>query len=199
MHSLPTLPNEAFDLIIEQLVISIGIKKAVRLRTVSRAFDSAILQAICVTRVVGMNDLDTPYLAKEMSPALRGKIIEVKSRRFITTADNEQSCEAVVFRANQALDRLLGEDDQELRRRRHESIAGAVQLVYGLNPRDPNHMGGEDGDAIYAAQVEAQNLLRGAVIAGSLPLVKSLLKQQNDKTPSSPVGVKGTTPYFPML
>lgn len=154
---------------------------------------------VCLTQVVDMNDPDTPYLAKRMSPALRGKIIEVKSCRSAATAANEQSCVNVVSRVNQALDRLLGEDGEELRRRRHESIAGAVQLVNSLKPASQSeyiHGDDEHGNSIEAAQVEAQNLFSGAVITGSLPLIESLLKQHSDKMPSGPVGVKGTTPYF---
>ncbi|KAK7979852.1 hypothetical protein PG989_012309 [Apiospora arundinis] len=78
MTGLQAIPNEVFDLIVEPLVVAIGIRKAVRLRTVSRAFDAAILHAICDRQVVDIYDLATPELYKFIGPEIRGRIIAVK-------------------------------------------------------------------------------------------------------------------------
>ncbi|KAK8134904.1 F-box domain and ankyrin repeat protein [Apiospora sp. TS-2023a] len=209
MIKLQSFPCEVHDLIIEQLVIAIGIRKALLLRTVSRAFDAAILHAIVVRQAVDLYDPATPRLADRMCPALRGRIIAAKSRSATAMSAGVKSYVSVVSRVNQTLDGLIVEEDQELRRRRHEAIAGSVIPVRDVDPKADDddddweeeilNMVGRD-PPIDQVQMEAQNLLSGAVIAGNLPLVESLLQQHpNQRFPSSLAGVNGTTPYFPTL
>ncbi|KAK7920159.1 hypothetical protein PG985_008181 [Apiospora marii] len=209
MTELQACPSEVLDLVIEQLVIVIGIQKAVLLRTVSRAFDAAIRHAITVHQVVDLDDPATPCLANRMRPELRGQIIAAKSRSTTATPARVQSYVSVVSRVNQMLDKLLDEEDQELRRRRHEAIAQAVIPVRDVDPETDDeedcvweeirNMVGRDPPRD-DVQVEAQNLLSGAVIAGNLPLLKALLQQHpNERFPSSLAGVNGSTPYFPTL
>ncbi|KAK6825957.1 ankyrin repeat-containing domain protein [Apiospora arundinis] len=71
MTGLQSILNEVFDLIVEPLAISIGIRKAVRLRTVSRAFGADILHAICDRQVVDIYDPATPELYKFIGPEIR--------------------------------------------------------------------------------------------------------------------------------
>lgn len=209
MTELQACPSEVLDLIIEQLVIAIGIQKAVLLRIVSRALDAAILHAIVVRQVVDLDDPATPRLANRMCPALRGQIIAAKSCSATAMSAGVNGYVSVVSRVNQMLDGLLDGEDQQLRRRRHEAIAQAAIPVQDADPETDDeedcvweaihNMVGRD-PPIDDVQVEAQNLLSGAVIAGNLPLLKALLQQHpNKRFPSSLAGVNGTTPYFPTL
>ena len=176
MIDLQAFPDEIFNIIIEHLVIAIGIQKAVLLRTVNQAFDAAILQAICVSQVIDIDDPATPNLASQMVPTLRGKIIAVKSH-FVDVAS--KSYISVVAKVSRTLDTLIGETNEELVKSRRESIAGAVILV--------------DSDPI-DAKVEAQNLLSGAAIVGNLPVLKSLLERNESLSASA--DVNDLTPYF---
>ncbi|KAK6844348.1 hypothetical protein PG995_014458 [Apiospora arundinis] len=133
MTGLQSIPNEVFDLIVEPLVVAIGIRKAVRLRTVSREFDTAILHAMCDRQVVDIHDPATPGLHRRIGPELRGRIIAVKSRSA-AAGDNPASYLAVVARVNQVLDSLIEEDDPESQRRRHEAIAASALPIYRINP-----------------------------------------------------------------
>ncbi|KAI1868397.1 hypothetical protein JX265_007220 [Neoarthrinium moseri] len=169
MDGLRVFPSEVLNLIMEQLVIAVGIRKLLRLRTVNRKFDTAILQTICVSQTVDIDDPATPKLASRMPPTLRGKVVAVKSQFAITSSESYLS---VVAGVNQALDDLMETDSEQLRRSRHETIAGAVLLVRD-HPVDH--------------KIEAQNVLSGAVILGNLPII-ALLLQDTD--------VNGTTPYF---
>ncbi|KAK8039967.1 ankyrin repeat domain containing protein [Apiospora rasikravindrae] len=226
MSGLQAFPGELLEFVLEQLVVIIGIQKAVRLRTVSRAFDAAILHAICVRQVVDIDDPATPCLASRVEPGLRGRIIAAKSRSASATAatgtaDGIKSHISVVATVNQLLDGLLGEDeDPELRRRRRESIAQAVLPVKEVRADDvygspDSHdmvdqlLGkiGPDRDApLDHVLVEGQNLLSGAVVTGNLALLKLLLQQHpnvrlpaSGRLPSRWSGVSGVTPYFPNL
>ncbi|KAK8093588.1 hypothetical protein PG997_000273 [Apiospora hydei] len=226
MIGLKAFPGELLEFVIEQLVIVIGIQKSVLLRTVSRAFDAAIMHAICVRQVVDIDDPATPRLAERMCPALRGCIIAAKSRSASTTAATGtpagiRSHISVVARVNQALDGLLGDDEgEELRIRRHESIAQAVLPLKEV--RADEVFGSPDshdmvdqllvkcsryGDTpLDHVLVERQNLLSGAVVTGNLPLLKLLLHPHPNVRlpargclPSRWAGVNGVTPYFPNL
>lgn len=176
MIDLRAFPADVFLLIIERLVVAVGIQRAVLLRTVGRAFDAAILHAICVSQVVDIDDPATPDLACRMAPTLRGKIVAAKSRSAYATRPSYLS---VVATVNRALDTLTDEAGEELIKSRHESIAGAVNLV--------------DRDRV-DAQVGAQNILSGAAIIGDLSVLKSLL-ERNESSPAL-ADVNGVTPYF---
>jgi hypothetical protein len=173
MANLHALPTEILNAIIEHLVIAIGIQKAVLLRTVSQAFDSAILQTICVTQVVDIDDPATPGLGERMDATLRGKIIAVKSRSANRTSKN---CISVVAKVNSALDVMIGETSQELVRSRHESIAGAVNI---------------DSNDHIDARIEALNLLCGAAIVGNIPILELLLAGGTTSR-----DLNASTPYF---
>ncbi|KAI1840389.1 hypothetical protein JX266_013397 [Neoarthrinium moseri] len=172
MDGLQAFPNEVLNLIMEQLVVAVGIRKLVRLRTVNRKFDTVIMQTICVSQTVDIDDPATPGLASRMPPILRGKVVAVKSRSASASSGSYLS---VVASVSQALDNLIEDSNEQLRRSRHEAVAGTVLLVRD-HPVDH--------------KIEAQNVLSGAVIIGNLPLVASLL-QNNSLT-----DVNGTTPYF---
>ena len=176
MVDLQAFPGEIFNTVIEHLVIAVGIQKAVILRTVNQAFDAAILQAICISQVVDIDDPATPRLASDMVPTLRGKIIAVKSH-FADPAS--KSYLYVVAQVNRTLDNLISETREELLKSRHESIAAAVNLV-DSGPID--------------AKLEAQNLLSGAAIIGDSSVIKSLL--ECDESSSASADVNGLTPYF---
>jgi len=182
MVDLQAFPNEIFNYIIERLVIKIGIQKAVLLRTVNRSFNAAILEAICVSQVVDIYDPATPNLWRSMGSTLRGKVFVVKS---LSTEATSKTHLSVIANVNLKLDTLAGESDEKTTKCRHESVAQAVGLMHCVS-----RWGKEPVDA----KLEAQNLLSGAIIIGSLPLVKSLLASKE----SSPAlaDVNGVTPYF---
>ncbi|KAK2599122.1 hypothetical protein QQS21_005383 [Conoideocrella luteorostrata] len=171
---LQSCPSEILNIIIDHLVITIG-PKAVFLRTVNRAFDSAILDAICVRQVIDSKDI---WWA--MSSAIQGRIAEVKSRSAEAASEDWLS---VIASVNRALDTLTGETDEKLLKQRHEAVAETVYR--GINPPDK----------VCDAKWEAQNLLSGAIIIGSLPIVKSILASRREPSNSLPE-VNGATPYF---
>ncbi|GIZ49128.1 hypothetical protein CKM354_001216500 [Cercospora kikuchii] len=171
---MPTLldcPSEILDAIVEGLVVIIGIQNAVCLRTVCRAFDSAILHAICVSQVVSIYDKATPHLENRMNPKLRGKIYLRQSQTLAKTG--------IISDMNSKLDDLLDDVDTDRRGSRHEAVACAVQLKHNV----------EKGE-----NVEAQNLLSGAIISGELELTRQLLEGRS-KMPFK-AEVDGVTPYF---
>ena len=170
MCDLQALPNELFDIIIEHLVVKIGIYKAVLLRTVNRAFNAAILEAICVKQVVDIDDPATSCLPRRIDPTLRAKIFEVGSRSANVASSTYLS---VVSTVNRTLDTMIAYQDQELVQRRHEAIAGAVFFI-----RDPVH-----------PKIDMLSILSGAAIIGNLSLVKTLLK-------SDDIDVNGRARYF---
>lgn len=124
---LQTLPPEVFDLIIEQLLPMIGIFKAVRLRATSKAFDSAILHAICITQVIDTRDPALKHLLVSMNPKLRGKIIATQSI-FARNAASSRKHVSVVARMTHALQTLTNETNHAIMRRWRESIAEMVNI-----------------------------------------------------------------------
>ncbi|CAK1367618.1 unnamed protein product [Cercospora beticola] len=171
---MPTLldcPSEILDVIVEGLVVIIGIQNAVCLQTVCRAFDSSILHAICVRQVVSIYDTATPHLENRMNPKLRGKIYLRQSQTLTKTG--------VISDINSKLDDLLDDVDADRRGSRHEAVACAVQLKHNV----------EKGE-----NVEAQNLLSGAIISGEIELTRLLLEGRS-KMPFK-AEVDGVTPYF---
>lgn len=177
MLELGTLPAELFDLVITHLVASVGIRKAIALRIVSRCFNAAILEAICARQVVDIHDPNTPDLAYAMTDQLRGKIFLAKSR--LAAAKNKYTYLSVIASVNQALDILTGETSTKVLRHRHVSVAQAVNIVQDL-PLD--------------SRMEAQNNLSGAIIIGDLHLVKLLLAA--DESSTALADVNENTPYF---
>ena len=177
MADLLALATEILDIVVEHLVITIGIQKAVLLRTVSRAFDSAILHAICVTQVVEISDIATPRMGVRMDPTLRGKIIAVKSHSVARTSTN-YSYLSIIAKVNSILDDMIGDTDPEIIESRHISVAGAVNI--------------ESNDHV-DTQTEAQNLLSGAAITGNVSVLISLLVDDATDPNAS------TTYFYPPL
>lgn len=178
MLTLQDLPQDVIDLIIELLVITIGIQKAILLRTVSKAFDIAILQAVCVSQVLRIDDPATPFLLAKISSSLKGKIFLVDSKHVRAGASGYLS---VITSVNRTLDGLVGEECPEQRQARHESVAAAVN--YRASERDD-------------AQTAAQNILSGAAILGNL----AIFRRVQGSVDNLPVpNVHLTTPYFDSL
>ncbi|KAI1775685.1 ankyrin [Hypoxylon cercidicola] len=175
MPELQAFPNEIFTSIINQLVISVGIYKAVRLRSVNRAFNSAILYAICVVQVVDINDPATPDLARRMLPQLKAQIVLKKS-----VSDESEKDYTLFFIAklNQVLDHLTRANG-ERQIEQHRRIAEAAAHKYPNTRLDMSSPHRCD-------DVGPQNVLCGAVILGDLELVKTLLKQRSDAVANIP-------------
>lgn len=180
MMNLQDLPSELFDLIIEHLVITIGIQKAVLLCVVNEAFQTPIEQAICVTQVVDIHDPATPDLPRSISPRLRGKIIEVQSRS--ATASSRGYVRAVAY-VNAFLDSCEEACNPQLLQRRREAVAEAVLVnVDGQPYRDDR-------------ETLLRNKICGAAVVGSLPILKDLLESSHGCVNASIA--QGTTHYFP--
>ncbi|KAI1771187.1 hypothetical protein F4818DRAFT_430381 [Hypoxylon cercidicola] len=97
------LPPYSFIIVIEHLVVTIGIYKAIELRSVSRYFNAAILYAICVSQVVDIYDEQTPYMGEDMPSSFKGEILLAKPRSPEGTKDEHLKVPANV---NEALDRI---------------------------------------------------------------------------------------------
>lgn len=172
-------------LIIEHLVVRIGIYKAVGLRSVSKSFNAAIMSAICISQVVDINDpATTPDLTQKMPPPLKGEILLIKSRSLKTTEDKGV---AVLAKVNEALD-LLTLPTEEQKEERHRLIAEAIACMYPDYQRQSECWLEQYTDA----EIEAQNLLSGAIVLGNLPLVQFLLESS---TPTL-ARVNSRSPYF---
>lgn len=174
--SLQTLPCEIFDLIIEQVPPIIGILKAIRLRATSRAFDSAIMQAICVRQVIDVEDPALDDILFHMDSRLRGKILATQSLSPTDSASSKNYI-PIIADLSHTLEKLTNETDQAILRSWRESIAGAVD-VHVFTP--------------ISDQDRVQNLLCGAAIVGDVPILKLLLEGGKSDT----ADVNGFTPFF---
>lgn len=180
MIGLELLPTEIFDLVIEHLVVIIGIQKAVLLRTVSQGFNAAIIHAICIAQVIDMDDSATPDLSARMEPSLRGSIIATKLRAP-GHANGSQMALSVVAKVSSMLESMTGNTDPAEAKSRCESIAAAVNI---------------ECNAPVDAQIEAQNLLRGAVIIGNMSVLALLIADNCSLPLSASIDLNGSTPYF---
>ncbi|KAG6199054.1 hypothetical protein E4U35_006894 [Claviceps purpurea] len=179
---ISSFPTDIWNLVIEQLVIIVGIKNAVLLRRTNKAFDAAIMKAICIAQVVDIHDPCTPYLGLDMDQSLRGKIALVKSRSNLAAT---QDLLVAIDSVNRKLDTLTGELDDMSREKRHLAVAETIS-----SSNRTNYSTGKAYDTTW----DAQNTLCGAVTIGDLHLVKSLLEERQTSMPS--VEVDGSTPYF---
>ncbi|KAG5983915.1 hypothetical protein E4U55_006698 [Claviceps digitariae] len=179
---ISSFPIDVWNIIIEQLVITVGIRNAVLLRTTSKAFDAAITRAICVSQVVHINDRCTPFLSPQIGPSLRGRIALVKSR---TNLDVNQDFLVVIDNVNRKLDIMTGVTDEVTREEQHLAIAETVSSV--------KCTGYSTGKG-YDSKWDLQNLFCGAVVIGDLSLVKTMLEEQRTSKP--PIKLNGLTPYF---
>ncbi|KAF1818251.1 ankyrin [Dissoconium aciculare CBS 342.82] len=114
------LPSEVFDHIIEHVIITLGIYRAVPLRRVSKTFDAAILHAICKRRIIDVQHKATPTLLERLSPEFRARIFLQPSRSI--------ECEihiyvSVVATTNEALDVYFHHESEKARFQRHQLVA----------------------------------------------------------------------------
>lgn len=123
ISGLEQLAVEVFDDIIKHLVVAMGIYRVVALRRVDRKFDAAIMHAICVRRVVDVQDVATPALLEDMSPTMRAKILLQPAR---PTDSDIHIYMSVVAATNQALDSYCTSDDERAKHRRHQITAENV-------------------------------------------------------------------------
>jgi ankyrin repeat protein len=147
------------------------------------AFNAAILQVVCVSQVVDIEDPAYMRLKYTMPPSLRGRIYLVKSR--FPEAKNSKHL-AVIAEVNRALDVLTRPSD-ERQIEQHRCIAEAVACAYPA-PFWLSTFANEPIDA----KMEAQNVLCGAIVLGDLPLVESL---QASKSPMA-ADLNRPNPYF---
>lgn len=175
MDYLELIPEEIFMLIIEHLVMVVGIQKAVLLRTVSHAFNRALIQAVCVSQVIKMEDPATPDLYMRIAPSLRAKIIMNRCR---TTKTPLKGYLAAVSNANSELDRMICDTGNESRRRRHEYVASIVNPTRGEPIND---------------EVRMHHLLSTAAAVGDHGAVETLL---NPAAAGEFIDINGSTPWF---
>ena len=175
MLDILAFPTEIFDLIIEQLVITIGIYKTVALRAVNKRFDSSIVGAICISQVVDIDDAATSRLARNMSTALRCKVIANKTSCL---QEASKPYVLVVAKVNSALDAMLGDTDPEAIKLRHITVAAAVKVQCTR----------------FDVDSDAQNLLCAAAATGSLRALKLLLEGTEHEQYQR--GINDSSPYF---
>ncbi|ODM15174.1 hypothetical protein SI65_09413 [Aspergillus cristatus] len=182
--SLQNLPVEIFNHIIESLVASVGIFKAVRLRSVNTRFNSAIWFAICTRQVIDIKDPAIPGLYLYMPTSLKGRILLSKS--YSQEAIKEDKALFVIASTNQALDSLTQPNEQR-RFEQHRMISEAVAAIgsYEISWLDRN------GQEVSTEEVQTHNLISGAIVIGNLPLVQSLMGKI-----SVNANVNRENPYF---
>lgn len=207
MSLFTRLPNELLCQIVEQLVISIGICKAVRLRSVNRKwtppcrllfsrsphlgyFNEAILQAICVSQVVDIDDpAISPSLRNSIPASLRGRIYLTKSRTSVS--DHAQHL-SVIADVNLALDNLT-HPYGKYRDQQHQLIAQAV--AGSMASTFAGSFPFVRFDSIFKhfqinAERKALHILCGAIIIGDLSLVERLLWMD------SSLDIDAESPFF---
>ncbi|CAJ2508181.1 Uu.00g093670.m01.CDS01 [Anthostomella pinea] len=153
MASLNAIPPGVLVLVIKHLLPSIGIYKAIRLRLVNReCIQSAIVTAICDTRVVDYDDPATPDLAFHLSPPLLAKIL-------VTQIQSVQRDKNPVLSVIGGLDEAL-----DIQTSQHRKIAEAVYSVQPSNLRRAM-----DRKSLKTNEaMKAQNYLSGAIVLGDL-------------------------------
>lgn len=181
MSELRILPNEIIDNVIEFLVITIGIKKAIRLRIVDRAFNTAIMAAICVRQVVSVHHSSAESLWWHMGHSLRARISLSRSR-----CTEILGWLADLASINRALDSLTGVNDLRLLEQQHKSVAETICAT-------PFQFETTLSNETRIDKWKDQNLLSGAIVIGNLPLVKYLLAPES---PAPFADVNGATPMF---
>ncbi|KAI0854287.1 ankyrin repeat-containing domain protein [Daldinia vernicosa] len=185
MFDIEALPIELFTLVIEHLIISIGIYKAFILRSVNRNFNSAILFVICDKQIINVNHSATWLLISRMPITPKGRVLLAKSR---SREANINDAASVIAKVNQALDDLT-RPSKEQQAGQHQMIAETVAYRYPRCINYPPH--GIDWPTKMNRNVatNAHNVLMGAIIIGNLPLVKTLLEEQQ-------TGINAINHYF---
>jgi len=176
---LGNLSKDLFIIITEQLVVDIGIYKAVQLRLVNTAFDAAIHNALCNPKVFDINDRALYHFQwsrgkiGRKAPVLVGKILLARSRKADTGQDNDVSVIATVIQDLKSSKNLLTawKDDDA----RDLTIAKTVARHYSRTvfrdwgrPHNP--------ETVLDSESRRLNRLCGAIAVDELPLAKSLLQ-----------------------
>ncbi|KAI1661543.1 ankyrin repeat-containing domain protein [Daldinia decipiens] len=197
MFDIGALPNEIFDLVIEHLIISIGIFRAFILRSVNKNFNSVILFAICNKQILDVDDPATPQLIYRMPITPKARILLVQSRS--EKADRDDAL-FVIATVNQALDDLT-QLTNEQQAKQHQMIAEAVAERYPIEILNSS----KRNDDSAKTNSHAHNVLMGAIVIGNLPLVKTLLEEQqadvNAINPyfGRPLGIAAVRGYLPIV
>ncbi|KLU87240.1 hypothetical protein MAPG_06241 [Magnaporthiopsis poae ATCC 64411] len=157
--------GDCFLSVIEQLVVDIGFRKAVRLRLVSRPFDTAIMRALCHGQVVHYDDMAARTRTLDLLIDPSGvSDDDARRHRHLLVA------EAVVIKFPEVLiNRSRGCEQFEW-----YCHSGSASMGDGFL------RGTERGN-------EAADILCGAIVLGDLGLVRSLLEkgeaQVNEEAP----------------
>ncbi|KAG6008016.1 hypothetical protein E4U43_000230 [Claviceps pusilla] len=176
---------DIWNMIIEELIIIIGIRNAALLRTTSKAFDAAIMRAICVSPVI---DIQTDvrfaddYFLGHMGQSFLDKIFLGTSR---SNKNVKNDVLVAIDNVNRKLDMLTGEMDEMKREKQHLAVAATIS---------PNSCLSFSIRKEYDPEWDAQNIFCGAIVIGNLPLVKTLLEEH--QALGSPIDMNGVTPYF---
>jgi hypothetical protein len=197
-HHIHSIPKEVFDEIITQVFLTVGIYRAVALRLVDRIFDAAIIDAICVRRVIDVQHESTPRLLEKMAPALRARIFLQPSR----SSDSDiRIYMAVTASTNRSLDALMGVEDDQTKQQRHELVAENVcfpHWTYVTDLEDATFNMAIDymrsrrrhrKNGVFETEwkeqlkledptLRARNLLSAAALCGNTPVVNTLLKSE---------------------
>lgn len=167
------LGQDCFLLVVEQLVATVGLRKALRLRAVDRTLNRAIMYALCTSQVLELPD----YV--ELPLFVNARIHLANSRKSHKPQD---SLVASIAKMNEALDVMTlqeaGDDEKGSVASRHLLIA-EVLVSRGLGYETPRLVDSVAslGHHSYTGQndVTDQNLLGGAIAIGDLALVRLLL------------------------
>ncbi|KAK2782135.1 hypothetical protein FQN52_001069 [Onygenales sp. PD_12] len=171
------LPYDVFLVIVGHLVPLIGIIKALRLRSINKAFDNAILYQICIAKVIDLRLRSNRQSLFRIPPSVIGRIILANSR---SCPEKEQVFMAVA-RVNRELDSRTQHASEEQRMKRHEMIAEAVaQSIPPIEIIAQGRQFGFTPGGVLAEKTRRQNIISGAIIIGDLPLVKSLFAEWAD-------------------
>ncbi|KAK2765269.1 hypothetical protein FQN53_006923 [Emmonsiellopsis sp. PD_33] len=187
---IQAFPEEIFTLVIEWLILSVGVYKAIRLRYLNKRFNSAILFVLGTREVIDVNEPLGPYEPSPywmMTPQFLDKILLARSK---TKEGTRNKALSVIAHVNRELDALTRPSEKQLQLKQHLAISEAVSTI-GLHYFIP--LGG--GVAELDEEIKAHNFLCGAIIVGKLPLVTSLLESVHDPE-SRKSKVDTDNPYF---
>ena len=133
------------------------------------------MDAICVRRVVDIEDEATPDLVKLFPPDLKADIMLAK---LLSPIEPNNTSLALLDQVIHALDGLSCPETEETRRQQHLRIARAIAPQYGHKCSSKRSKDSESHRS--PAQALAQNILCGAIALGNLPLVRLLLAEGSE-------------------
>jgi ankyrin repeat protein len=146
-----------------------------------------ILHAICVGRAININDPATPYLYAWMPPFLKREVLLSALTKSSSPEAANSRVLSVIASVNRALDDLTHPDEQR-QREQHLIINEAAAYLVDMEANRINPCNEKIDE-----KMEAQNVLSGAIIIGSLPLVTSLLTRTSSLALAS---INTESPYF---